>query len=64
MGERFITAPDVSKESQGFVEMALVLPQWQIDALTNAARGCGMTAGQILRRLIRHYCLTVAPSDH
>lgn len=64
MGERLTRiAPELPNENQSFVEMALVLPQWQVDALTNAARGCGMTAGQILRRLIRHYCQSVASAD-
>jgi hypothetical protein len=38
------------------VELALVLPRWQVDALAAVARGRGLTAGQAIRRLIRGYC--------
>ena len=38
------------------VELALVLPRWQVDVLATAARRRGLTAGQVLRRLIRGYC--------
>jgi hypothetical protein len=38
------------------VELVLVLPRWQVDALATAARRRGLTAGQVLRRLIGGYC--------
>jgi hypothetical protein len=41
------------------VELALVLPRWQVEALATAARGRGLTAGQVLRRLVGQYCVTV-----
>ena len=44
------------------VELALVLPRWQIDALATAARRRGLTAGQILRRLIGAYCADARPA--
>ena len=34
------------------VELMLLLPRWQADALEAAARARGMTTGQILRRVI------------
>lgn len=34
------------------VELALLLPAWQAQALANAASRRGMTAGQMLRRVI------------
>ena len=34
------------------VELALLLPAWQAQALANAASQRGMTAGQMLRRVI------------
>jgi hypothetical protein len=37
---------------QDVVEMSLLLPRWQADALENAARSRGMTTGQMLRRVI------------
>jgi hypothetical protein len=38
------------------VELSLILPRWQIDALATTARQRGLTAGQVLRRLIGAYC--------
>jgi hypothetical protein len=49
-------APDVGDADNDLVELALVLPRWQVDALAAAARSDGLTAGQALRRLIRGYC--------
>ncbi len=45
------------------VELALLLPRWQVEALAAAARGRGLTAGQILRRLVSGYCATLAAPD-
>ena len=36
----------------GMVELSLLLPQWQVEALETAAHGQGLTAGQMLRRII------------
>ena len=36
----------------GMVELPLLLPQWQVEALETAAHGQGLTAGQMLRRII------------
>ncbi len=37
---------------QEVVELALLLPRWQADALEDAAHSRGMTTGQMLRRVI------------
>ena len=50
-------------DNDELVELALVLPRWQVEALAAAARGCGLTAGQAIRRLIRIYCAENAPTD-
>ena len=34
------------------VELALLLPRWQAEALEQAAHARGLTAGQMLRKLI------------
>jgi hypothetical protein len=38
------------------VELALVLPRWQMEELAAASRHHGLTAGQAIRRLIRGFC--------
>jgi len=42
------------------VELSLLLPRWQAEALEQAAHNRGITAGQMLRRLIG---ATLATSD-
>jgi hypothetical protein len=37
------------------VELPLLLPGWQLDQLEMAARGQGLTVGQMVRRLIRAF---------
>lgn len=37
---------------QEVVELALLLPRWQAEALEEAAHRRGLTAGQMLRRLV------------
>jgi hypothetical protein len=65
MSERLSgAAPEVARLDYGLVELSLLLPQWQVDALDLAARGRGLTAGQMLRRLIGHYCATLPAGDH
>jgi hypothetical protein len=46
---------------QEVVELALLLPRWQAEALEDAARSRGMTTGQMLRRVIGD--LFTAPSS-
>jgi hypothetical protein len=54
----------VSRLDHGLVELSLLVPQWQVEALEQAARGRGLTAGQMLRRLIGGYCATLAGTDN
>jgi hypothetical protein len=57
MGDRlFGTAAAAPDPEHEMVELALVLPRWQVEALATTARGRGLTAGQAIRRLIRSYC--------
>ena len=50
---------DVRRCDADVVELSLLLPQWQVEALEAAAHGRGLTTGQMLRRLIRNYCATL-----
>src|SRR4051812_26797087 len=50
-------------DSDDVVELALVLPRWQVEALAGAARRNGLTAGQAIRRLIRGFCAEHPRSD-
>ena len=60
MSERLSGAvAEIARLDQGLVELSLLVPQWQIDALEAAARGRGLTAGQMLRRLIGGYCASL-----
>jgi hypothetical protein len=64
MGERLSgVIPEGVAPDHDLVELALVLPRWQVDALAAAARGRGLTAGQALRRLIRGYCAGSSGSE-
>jgi hypothetical protein len=45
-------ARDAARLEGGMVELSLLLPQWQVEALETAAHGQGLTAGQMLRRII------------
>src|SRR5206468_7063308 len=67
-GERMITvgdrsvgrlAGDVRRLDPEMLELSLLVPQWQVEALELAARGRGLTAGQLIRRLIGNYCATL-----
>jgi hypothetical protein len=40
---------------EGIVELALLLPDWEAAALEEAAHRRGLTAGQLIRRLIQDY---------
>ena len=52
-------AGEVRRFDSEIQELSLLLPQWQIEALEAAARGRGLTAGQLIRRLIGNYCATL-----
>ena len=43
--------PKLSSDSD-VVELPLLLPRWQVDALEEAANQQGMTTGQMIRRVI------------
>ena len=45
------TGPKLSSDSD-VVELPLLLPRWQVDALEEAANRQGMTTGQMIRRVI------------
>jgi hypothetical protein len=49
-----------SSSPGGIVEVALLLPDWQMAALERAAHLRGLTTGQMTRRLIRDF-LSSAP---
>ena len=55
-------APPAS-DTEDVVELALVLPRWQVEELAAAARQRGLTAGQAIRRLIRGFCADQQRSD-
>ena len=42
----------VSPENGEMVELALLLPNWQLEELETAAHDHGLTTGQMIRRLI------------
>jgi hypothetical protein len=64
MSERLAGAGvEVSRLDHGLVELSLLVPQWQVEALEVAARGRGLTAGQMLRRLIGNYCATLPAAE-
>jgi hypothetical protein len=56
VGEFSGATPAAVETDHDLVELALVLPRWQVDALAATARRRGITAGQALRQLIRRYC--------
>jgi hypothetical protein len=43
--------PSVPFLSDDVVELPLLLPEWQVEALEEAARRRNMTVGQLVRRL-------------
>lgn len=45
------SGPRLSSDSD-VVELPLLLPRWQVDALEEAANERGMTTGQMIRRVI------------
>ena len=46
---------DSMDSKSGVVELSLLLPTWQVAALEATAHNCGLTAGQMVRHLIREY---------
>ena len=48
------TSPEV-------MEISLLLPSWQVEALESAARDQGLTTGQMIRRLLGQYMTRFDP---
>jgi hypothetical protein len=44
--------PEMTSLDSDVIELALLLPRWQAQALQSAARQRGMSAAQMLRKLI------------
>jgi hypothetical protein len=63
VGERLSGAAGPARPDDDLVELALVLPRWQVEALAVAARRRGLTAGQVLRRLVGGFCADLAVPD-
>jgi hypothetical protein len=42
-------------EDEGVVEIPLLLPHWQVEALESAAHEQGLTAGEMIRHLLLDY---------
>ncbi len=43
------------REEEDVVEIPLLLPYWQVEALESAAHQQGMTAGEMIRQLLQDY---------
>jgi hypothetical protein len=44
------------------IELSLLLPQWQVSALERTASRLGLTAGQMLRRILADFCAGPLPT--
>ena len=54
---RFGSEPGVMAALDGdMVELALLLPNWQAEALESAAQELGLTTGEMVRQLLRNFC--------
>lgn len=49
------TGPAQVPAESNFVELALLLPEWQVQGLEEIARSKGMNTAQLLRRLIARF---------
>ena len=54
---------DLCPLDNDMVEMSLLLPTWQAEALEEAADHQGMTAGQMLRGVIRDFFTRLQSSE-
>ena len=52
---------NVPSPADEIAEVSLLLPRWQMDALESAAETQGLTAGQLLRRVIAQFAAGVMP---
>jgi len=50
---------EISRLDGEMVELALLLPSWQAAALEMAAQDQGLSAGQMIRRIVRDFCTAV-----
>ena len=48
---------DLSRLNDDVVELPLLLPGWQVNALAKVARSEGRSTAQLLRRLVRDFVL-------
>jgi hypothetical protein len=48
---------DLSRLNDDVVELPLLLPGWQVNALAKVARSEGQSTAQLLRRLVRDFVL-------
>lgn len=56
--------PTLSASPDDVVELPLLLPEWQVTALEEAARLRGMTVGQLVRKLFADLFPRPAASFH
>lgn len=56
---------ELTRSDDEVVELSLLLPRWQIQALEEAAYRWGMTTGQMIRKLLAEVLVTppVLPPD-
>lgn len=54
---------DLTLRTEEVVELSLLLPGWQAEALARVADGQGLTAGQVVRRLIGNFCSDLEDAD-
>lgn len=50
-----IGLPDFCREDDDVVEIPLLIPNWQAEALENVAHQQGYTAGELIRHLLLDY---------
>jgi len=50
-----LTVNELTPLDAEIVELPLLLPSWQMEALETAAHDQGLTAGQMIRHLIRDF---------
>jgi hypothetical protein len=46
---------DFCREDEDVVEIPLLIPNWQAEALESAAHDQGLTAGELIRQLLLNY---------
>jgi hypothetical protein len=62
--ERTALGKDMIPLDAEVIEVAILLPRWQAVALESAAKQRGMSAGQMLRRMIGAAVGVQAPAGH